>query len=77
MSERQTTTAHHMDCPYNFAWDVASSDPLIYCSCPPLWPRKVCIHCWNMPHQHRRHCRLHPKAGTIGAQSNPEPSEKE
>ncbi len=58
----EITTAHHMDCPYTFAWDVAPYDPLIHCSCPQFWPRKVCASCWNMPHQHKRECKHHPKA---------------
>ena len=58
--ERVTTTAHHPSCLAEQAWDVPEAYD--HCSCPALWPRKVCTECWNMPHQHRRNCSRHPKA---------------
>ncbi|MHA2219888.1 MAG: hypothetical protein ACXACY_28665 [Candidatus Hodarchaeales archaeon] len=50
---KETTTAHHPDCPYEFAFDVAG-DVGAYCICHEKrgFPREVCIFCW----QPLKHC---------------------
>ena len=47
----ETMTVHHLDCPYEYAWDVAG-EAGAGCICGgtkrPFYPRRECTKCWRV-----------------------------
>lgn len=55
MSLPKITLAHHPDCIFEIAWDVAG-ELGGQCSCPDFWPHQVCTECWMPPKRHLKSC---------------------
>lgn len=55
----EVTLAHHPNCPFEYAWDVAG-ELGAQCSCPRFWPHRVCTECWRPPRQHGHFCSQCP-----------------
>lgn len=50
----ETFQQHRADCIAAQAWDMPEAEA--QCSCEFPYPMRVCVHCFNRPHQHKRDC---------------------